>query len=112
MAIDTRGKRASCLGIGLIALRAWPNPDGDLSGRGDRQHMAGLFAGVSTVAEIIVAGGVSRFRRPQRLHLWHPWLPLRVELECRPFDEPTDWGRPRAIRQPSREELLLLASFL
>lgn len=94
MAIDTRDERASCLGVGLVALRVWPNPSGDLSGRGKRQHMAGLFAGTAIVA--VAEGGVSPFRRVRLPPRW-------VELEARPFVEPILWGAVFATQEAEHE---------
>lgn len=50
MAIDTRAKRASCLGIALLALRTGPPPDGSNLGASERQHVEGLYVGIAASA--------------------------------------------------------------
>lgn len=47
MAIDTRSKRASILGIGLVAALTLPFVDGTV-GQPDRQHVAYTYPGIST----------------------------------------------------------------
>jgi hypothetical protein len=46
MAVDTRSKRASVLGIGLAAALTLPLVDGTV-GQPDRQHVAFCYAGVA-----------------------------------------------------------------
>lgn len=48
MALDTRNKRASALGLTLAALRVGPTPDGTL-GTADRLHAAYLYSGIAIV---------------------------------------------------------------
>ena len=50
MAIDTRDKRASCLGFCSPAVRVLPNPDGLAFDGGDRLQIVGLYRGVTAVA--------------------------------------------------------------
>ena len=45
MALDTRSKRASSVGILLAFVLAPPLPDGTL-GQGDRQHIAATYSGI------------------------------------------------------------------
>lgn len=45
MALDSRAKRASSVGIGLLWLLAPPLPDGAIS-QGDRQHIAISYSGI------------------------------------------------------------------
>lgn len=45
MALDSRSKRASSIGIGLLFILAPPLPDGTLS-QGDRQHIAVSYSGI------------------------------------------------------------------
>lgn len=47
MAIDTRSKRASVLGLALAPLLTLPLADGTI-GQADRQHIAYVYAGIST----------------------------------------------------------------
>lgn len=60
MAVDTRNKRASCLGIGHITRSVLPDPDGTV-GQEDRQQCAysysGLQAGLpaETVTRLVTA---------------------------------------------------------
>ena len=49
MAVDTRNKRASCLGIDGITRQVFPNPDGAI-GQPDRQHVAYKYAGIAASA--------------------------------------------------------------
>lgn len=46
MAVDTRNKRASCLGFANPPFAVFPNPDGDISTQADRQHMAYAYPGI------------------------------------------------------------------
>lgn len=48
MAIDTRNKRFSLLGLGLDALRVRPNPDGSFATNGDRGQLLPLWRGFFT----------------------------------------------------------------
>lgn len=49
MAVDTRNKRSSVLGIGLAAALVFPDPDGALA-QADRQQAAYTYAGIDTSA--------------------------------------------------------------
>jgi hypothetical protein len=51
MAIDTRSRRASVLGITLAALVALPAPDGTV-GQPDRQHVAACYPGIAATAAV------------------------------------------------------------
>lgn len=44
MAINTRNRRASCLGFCFPSRAVWPNPDASLAFAGDRQQMAHAYA--------------------------------------------------------------------
>ncbi len=46
MAVDTRNKRAACLGFAMPPRMVWPNPDNDLANQADRQHMLFCFPGI------------------------------------------------------------------
>jgi len=52
MAVDTRDKRASCIGLGLPVPSVLPQPDGDIDAP-DRLQVAFCYAGIA-VAEAIV----------------------------------------------------------
>lgn len=54
MAVDTRSKRASVLGIGLVAALTLPQPDATV-GQADRQHVALSYAGVAAAEDGSVA---------------------------------------------------------
>mgnify|MGYP006969378816 FL=1 len=43
MAVDTRDKRSSVIGI---VAPLFPNPDGDLAPVADRQHIAWMYSGI------------------------------------------------------------------
>lgn len=45
MAIDTRNKRASAIGIDSIRPHVYPNPDGSLN-QADRQQIAYKYSGI------------------------------------------------------------------
>lgn len=47
MAIDTRDKRASAVGVGLPWRRVGPVPDGSLASAADRRQLAGCYAGLA-----------------------------------------------------------------
>lgn len=51
MAVDTRSKRASVLGVGLAAVLTLPLSDGTV-GQPDRQHVAFCYAGISAQEEL------------------------------------------------------------
>lgn len=69
MAIDTRGKRASVLGLTLPFAMHMPIPDGTIADA-DRQHISWLYAGIATA----VAAAADAARRlagrvfPFRIH--------------------------------------------
>lgn len=44
MAIDTRNKRASTIGLALPFVSVAPNPDGSLADAADRRQMSWLYA--------------------------------------------------------------------
>jgi hypothetical protein len=46
MAVDTRSRRASCLGIGLAAALTLPLSDGAVT-QPDRQHVAFAYPGIA-----------------------------------------------------------------
>jgi hypothetical protein len=46
MAIDTRNRRASMMGLGLTALLVLPTSDGTIEAS-DRQHFLGLYSGLA-----------------------------------------------------------------
>lgn len=52
MALDTRNKRASALGLGLAPLRVGPSPDGSLVAA-DRLHLAYLYAGIGAGVDLV-----------------------------------------------------------
>lgn len=52
MAVDTRNKRASALGVALAVTLTLPAPDGTV-GQPDRQHAAYSYAGIEAAEENI-----------------------------------------------------------
>ena len=46
MAVNTRNRRASVVGVGLPVPSVWPNPDGSLGITADRQQMAHIYPGI------------------------------------------------------------------
>jgi hypothetical protein len=72
MAIDTRNRRASCIGYSAPQRAVFPNPDGSLANQGDRQQSAYLYPGilagepVSTGVgmDIVVPGRIQEFLVP------------------------------------------------
>lgn len=54
MAVDTRNKRASVLGIDLAFLHAWPNPDGAFD-QSDRQQIAFKYSGILAGGAVVIA---------------------------------------------------------
>jgi hypothetical protein len=53
MAINSRDRRASCLGKGIDALCVRPNPDGGLNA-GDRAQTAAIYRGLTMGAIVSV----------------------------------------------------------
>lgn len=58
MAVDTRNKRASCIGVGLSFLRVRPLADGDLANVADRRHIALCYPGLAAVATPVFGPGL------------------------------------------------------
>lgn len=54
MAVDTRNRRASVLGLALAARLVLPAPDGAI-GQADRQHQAQAYSGISAAAAVAVS---------------------------------------------------------
>ena len=54
MAVDTRDKRASILGLGLASLLVLPAP-GSID-QPDRQHVAYCYRGIAASAPIVITG--------------------------------------------------------
>lgn len=53
MAIDTRDKRASMIGLGLPFVRVLPNPESvDPMDLGDRQQMLFMYRGIAVTAGV------------------------------------------------------------
>lgn len=51
MPVDTRNKRAACLGFaGPFRGPVYPNPDGSLANQGDRQHVDYAYPGIAVEA--------------------------------------------------------------
>lgn len=75
MAVDTRDKRASCLGIAGPYRVVFPNPDGATTEEGDRQQVAYAYSGIEAGEAITVTVGVkvhSRARQFRRISRGHP----------------------------------------
>lgn len=62
MAINTRDRRSSCIGIDLLFVHVWPNPDGAIADQ-DRQHIGLVYRGISTIASTLMAMERSIARR-------------------------------------------------
>lgn len=54
MAVDTRNKRFSMIGIDMPFLRVFPNPDGTISAE-DRQQYLGKYSGIPFSGDTPVA---------------------------------------------------------
>lgn len=54
MAVDTRDKRASVIGLGLAALLVLPEP-GTID-QPDRQHVAYAYRGIEAGEAVVIAG--------------------------------------------------------
>ena len=61
MAVDTRNKRASVLGIALAIGFPFPNPDGTID-QADRQHIAYCYPGISA-GEPVADVGAGRWEK-------------------------------------------------
>ena len=53
MALDTRDKRASSIGVAIPFGRLFPNPDGSLATVGDRQQSAMSYRGIAASAAVV-----------------------------------------------------------
>lgn len=51
MAIDSRNKRASCLGVALAGRMVFPNPDGSIAALADRQQVAYAYPGIAATTQ-------------------------------------------------------------
>jgi len=73
MAVNTRNRRAACIGLALPFLRVRPTPDGSLGTEADRRHMTFLYRGLRTNAGLIpwllIASEDDRVQRQQFLRL-------------------------------------------
>ncbi len=59
MAVDTRLKRSSCLGLIQPNLgKIWPHPDGSLATAGDRQLMGYSYAGAAVPIIVTIFDGL------------------------------------------------------
>ncbi len=47
MAVDTRNKRFSLLGLALAAISVLPNPDGAIDSAGERQQYLWAYSGIA-----------------------------------------------------------------
>lgn len=102
MAVDTRDRRASCIGNSLPSLFVLPNPDGEVLNPGDRQQMCWTYRGI-TVAIVIVSIGVGHPRR----HVPAPlprWLADRQEKH-REFDALMDENYERIENKLAEDDL-------
>lgn len=64
--IDTRAKRASCLGIALLFLRPGVQPDGtNLATVSERQHVQGFYAGLAPAPPTETTPGPYKFKETQ-----------------------------------------------
>jgi hypothetical protein len=57
MAVDTRQKRASAIGLGLAALLVLPAPDGTID-QADRQQAASAYAGILAAPSVEIPGDI------------------------------------------------------
>ncbi len=55
MAVDTRNKRASILGLALASAIVFPNPDGTIDNP-DRQQTAYSYSGISSIPVVPTTG--------------------------------------------------------
>lgn len=68
MALDTRSKRASAIGLMLPFVLNLPAPDGTVAA-GDRQHLAHAYSGIPSVANLD-----TRAKRASGLRVGRPWF--------------------------------------
>lgn len=54
MAVDTRNKRMSMIGLASPVPRLWPSPDGSLAANADRQMMLFRYAGIIAESVAVV----------------------------------------------------------
>lgn len=82
MAVNTRDRRFSMLGLGLDALRVRPNPDGTISTT-DRLHLLPLYRGIAAAGPSVIdpaawsaitgIGGVLFPPMPPTIPPWGRW---------------------------------------
>ena len=60
MAIDTRDKRGSTIGIDFPWQHIYPNPDGSLANVNDRQQVGYKYSGIAST--VVVSTGVQPYR--------------------------------------------------
>lgn len=67
MAVDTRNRRASCLGFARGGVPVWPHPDGDIATQADRQHAGYSYPGIlvlpADIGPVVIRRVTSRIRR-------------------------------------------------
>lgn len=63
MALDTRSKRASSVGLLLAFVLAAPLADGTFS-QGDRQHLAATYSGIEAAGSEAAVESATATRRP------------------------------------------------
>lgn len=62
MAIDSRDKRASCIGIDGAYRFVLPNPDAGAENQGDRQQMAFKYRGINASPPVVGGGLLIRMQ--------------------------------------------------
>jgi hypothetical protein len=64
MALDTRDKRASALGVAVATLAlVLPNPDGAALTQADRQHAAFCYSGIAAAVVVVGIGEIDLIGR-------------------------------------------------
>lgn len=88
MAVDSRNRRASCIGIGLPFARVRPLADGSLADGADRRQLTFCYSGLATGAASTfeIAGIHLYLRMRQRLDL-ATIMPQRLDLTLEMRDE-------------------------
>lgn len=83
MAVDTRNKRSSVISFQGTPL--FPNPDGDITGQADRQHMLSLYSrevGVVSPTPCVHIANLKLISPKTTLNLISPKATIGLNNDC------------------------------
>lgn len=97
MAVDTRNKRFSMLGLNGSCRVVLPNPDGDLDSSADRQQLVYLYSGIEADEPASGRRGVrvrARGRFVRTISRTYPELSRITTTAANPRDVVTESAKP------------------